>query len=68
MSTRIYLVTETNGKQHLVEAATPAEAIRTVAAEMFTATPASAIETGRLQKDGVPIRWRASTAPAEPMS
>jgi hypothetical protein len=67
--TRLYVVVDVVGeKKHLVEAASPSEAVRAVTLERFTAVPASGMEAARMQADGVAVLWRKAKADAEKVS
>ena len=55
MSTRLYRVTQDNGEQHLIDAATPAQALRHVTAGMFTVAIASPKEVAGMMANGVTV-------------
>jgi hypothetical protein len=55
MNTRIYLVSQDVGNKYLVDAATPAQALRHVAAGMFDVKVATPHDVARLVADGVAV-------------
>lgn len=55
MNTRIYLVSQDVGNKYLVDAATPAQALRHVAAGMFDVKVATPHDVARLVADGVKV-------------
>jgi hypothetical protein len=61
MQTRIYAVTsKTDGKSRLVEAATPAQAMRHVAHDLFDVQPANARKVAELMTSGVTLETSKS--------
>lgn len=53
--TRIYKVDQDTGDKYLIEAATPAQALRHVTAGMFKVSPASAKDVAALMDQGVKV-------------
>lgn len=54
-NTRLYVVSSELGTKYLVDAATPAQALRHVTAGMFEVKPASPKDVARLVADGVQV-------------
>ena len=55
MSTRLYIVSQDTGQKFIVDAATPAQALRHVTAFMFDVKAASTKDVARLVADGVAV-------------
>ncbi len=56
MTTRLYIVSQDTGDKYLVDAATPAQALRHVTTGMFYVKPATPKDVARLVADGVKVQ------------
>ncbi len=65
MTTRIYIVSQDVGNKFLIDAATPAQALRHVTAGMFDVKAASPKDVARLVADGVKVEAAKSDAAQE---
>ena len=65
MTTRIYVVSQDTGDKFLIDAATPAQALRHVTAGMFDVKAASPKDVARLVGEGVKVEAAKAEATQE---